>query len=645
MKITLPDGRIAELPDGMSPQDMADALNAIPPVEGPSLLSEIGTQAKKVGASLASGAGETVGGVLQLPGVISDFLAKNKPKDGGLVARAFDKPLTTGMGGFGKTVSDYWSGVDKTQGMEDGLPKSFVKGVGGALVTPIPVPAAAAAQAGRVAGANLLSGGVGAVGADLGQRFAPEGMKTGGAIAGGLVGGGLTGWLAGPKQSVARADIRRELEGVPPQQWAEARGNVDLFNNTGSTTATLADAFPGKPRITALANRASNMKGGEELAQRLSGRENDLSNLGEEFLRRLGPEVDANTVANQAGGAATSRLKHVKDRISNEVGRKLAGIQVPPEQVFDIYTSLKQFAGNAEREGVVKSFDAVADALLNPQGKPITNLQELSYAIRDLRTGLKNPLVTPPGTEILKEQAISAADRALAARFPAYKAAMADFAAETTNIRMPLKQGPIGSLADKNPLTAGQTPVSRLEGLISGNSPDTIRRTVSTLGSQLLTDGNPVDPRALARALAQQKLALGSTDPGKTVRGIQGGLRDRQMSALIKAGGTDPQTAMAPLRAADQLQNLSPANSVGGFPEMRSAQAAIRPFRTIDMMMTGRTERLTQQEISRLLANPTPAGLAQLQEIAMFDPNVRRQLTLIAAIRPGLFGGNSQEQK
>lgn len=518
------------------------------------------------------------------------------------------------------------------------LSRKGLEGIGGAFAAPVPGAMAANAFAGGVGGVT------GELGRSFGERVGPIG-ETAGQVIGGALGGGLAGFLAGPKQAVARADIRRELAGTPQQDWATARENIDLFRNTGAKTATLAEAFPGQPRITALANRAANSAGGEELGHQLSGRPADLSNLGEEFLRRLGPEVDANTVANQAGGSATSRILQEKRGASLGVTQKLAGVNVPAPEVFDIYTNLLNVAGTAERGSIRDAYTEVASKLLNPQNQPITNLQELSYAIKDLKDGMKNPLAPVKGGSAAFNQAIQAVETALATKFPAYKQAMAGFAQDQATRIQPLKQGPIGSLADKNPLTAGQTPVSRLEGLVTGNSPGTIRQTASELGSPLLTGGNPTAPDTIARALAQQRLLKGSQNPGQVMRGEQGSLQERQLAALIEAGGKPPQTAMAPLRAADQLQTLAPANSANKLPEMRSAQMAIRPFRTLDMMMTGRTERLTQQEISKLLANPTPEGLAELRKIAMFDPNLRRQLTLISALRPGLFGGNSQEQK
>lgn len=513
------------------------------------------------------------------------------------------------------------------------LSRKGLEGVGGAFSSPVPGAMVANALAGGVGGIT------GELGRSFGERAGPVG-ETAGQIVGGTLGAGLAGFAAGPKQSVAQADIRRELAGLPDNVWNQAGENVELFRRAGSRTATLADAFPGKQRITALAGKAANMKGGEMLAQRLAERPEDLQQLSEAFLRRLGPEVDANQVANSAGGAATNILLQSKRQATNAVTNQLAGVNVPPGDVFGIYSDLRNVAATAERGTIREAYDEVASRLLNQQGQPITNLQELSYAIKDLKDGMKNPLAPVKGGSAAMDQALQAVEAAFRRRFPEYRRAMEGFAQDQA-ARTEVKQGPIGTLADKNPLTAGQTPVARLEGLMTGNSPQTIRSTVSALGSPALTAGNPANPQAIATALLQQKLRKGSTNPGEAVRGTAGSLEDRKLAALLDQAGMNVDEVTVPLRAADQLQNLGPAGSVGGFPEMRSGQAVIRPFRTLDMMMTGKTERDTQREIARLLADPTPAGLARLREIAMFDPDLRRQLTLISAMRPMV--NNSQE--
>ena len=613
VQVQLPDGRVVPVEVPESPAAQQEATK--------SSLSGLKDAALSGGKSLARG---FLGGLAGLAEGAAAFNFADRmgrtPTPGREMTAGVEKMLP----------------IPKEESTFEKLSRKGLEGIGGAFAAPVPGAMAA----------NAIAGGVGGVTGELGRSFGERAGPIGevaGQVVGGALGGGLAGFLAGPKQSIGQADIRRELAGLPDDQWNTARNNVDLFTNSGSTTATLADAFPGKPRIAALAGKASNMKGGELLAQRLAGREDDLQNLGQETLRRMGPEVDANAVANSAGGAATANLLQSKRQATNAVTNQLAGVNVPAPDVFDIYTNLRNVSATAERRTIADAYDEVANRLLNQQGQPITNLQELSFAIKDLKDGMKNPLAPPRGGTAAMDQALTAVENAFRARFPEYRRAMEGFARDQA-ARTEVKQGPIGTLADKNPLTAGQTPVARLEGIMTGNSPQTIRQTVSALGSPAMTSGNPANPQSIATALAQQKLRKGSTDPGKTVRGAPGSLEARQFQALLEQAGMDVGNVTAPLRAADQLQNLGAAGAVGGFPEMRSGQAVIRPFRTLDMMMTGKTERDTQREISRLLADPTPAGLARLREIAMFDPNLRRQLTLIAALRPGLFGNTSQEQ-
>lgn len=603
VQVQLPDGRIVPV-EVLAPrgQQQAETKAALSSFE-----NAVVSGGKSLGRGFLSGLAGLAEGAAAFNNI--DRLGRT-PEPGREMTQAVEKLLP----------------IPENESTFEKLSRKGLEGIGGSFSAPVPGAMLA----------NTIAGGVGGVtgelGRSFGERVGPKG-EIAGQVLGATLGGGLAGFAFGPKQSVAQSDIRRELAGLPDQPWQQARENVGLFQRAGSRTATLADAFPGKQRITALAGKAANMKGGEALAQRLAGREDDLQQLSEAFLRRVGPEVDPNQVANSAGGAATDILLQSKRQATNAVTNQLAGVQVPVADVFDVYTNLQNVASTAERATIRDAYTEVASRLLNPQGQPITNLQELSFAIKDLKDGMKNPLAPVKGGAAAMDQAISAVENAFRTRFPTYRTAMERFARDQA-ARGEVKQGPIGTLADRNPLTAGQTPVSRLEGMVTGNSPQTIKRTVSALGSPILTGGNPANPQSIASALLQQKLRKGSTNPGADVRGAQGSLEDRKLDALLEQAGLNVDEVTVPLRAADQLQNLGPAGAVGGFPEMRTGQAMIRPFRTLDMMMTGKTERDTQREISRLLADPTPAGLAKLREIAMFDPDLRKRLSLISALRP-----------
>lgn len=519
----------------------------------------------------------------------------------------------------------------KSRGIQNPYGRAAVEGLGGG---PLMV-----GSAGRPV-AGMITSAIPPVAGEAAAQTLGEGARPWATLGTGLA----TGFFAGPKQSVAQADIRRELAGLPETDFAAANRNLQNFKDSGSTTWTAAEAFPGKGRILGLAGKANNTRGGEALAQRLRNREEDLQGLGETASARIGPAVDPNTVANQAGGAATANILQQKQMLSARLDQLFRGQRVPAPAVWQLYSQLQTAANVAERPAVAEAYRAVASRLLNQQNAPIENLQELSYAIKDLKTAAKNPMQPPVGGAAAMNNAIRDAEQGIAAISPIYRQGMAEFA-QGQQALLGVKQGPLGSLSDKNPLLAGQTPVSRMEGLLRGNSPQTVTRTAQELGSPILTSGQPVAPRDIAQALVQNKLHKGSTNPGQDLRGMPGSGAEANLTALLDAGGVNTPRVMAPLRAADDLQKLSPAGAAGGLPIPNSGQLAIRPFRTLDMMLTGKSERDTQREIARLLGgNPDPGIIQELQRIAMFNPAVRRQLSAWGALQ-GAITNPSQEQQ
>jgi len=154
-----------------------------------------------------------------------------------------------------------------------------------------------------------------------------------------------------------------------------------------------------------------------------------------------------------------------------------------------------------------------------------------------------------------------------------------------------------------------------------------------------MTGGATVSPLDIARALAQTRLKAGSTNPGATMRGLEGSPKEREFAALLSGRNADE--VLKPLAVSDKLQDLAGTNGVQGLPNMRTGQFFIRPFRTLDMMLTGRSEKATQAEIAKLLRDATPESLAKLKELAMFDPTVRRQLMLVQ----GMLGATRAGQE
>lgn len=526
------------------------------------------------------------------------------------------------------TKPNYFDDVDQSadkasreKGLQNRYGRAAVEGAAGA-------PLMGIAGAGRALTAAALPGII-AEGADAFMGGTPE--KPSWAKAPVAIGAGLlTGFGLGGKGSRAEADIREALHKTTPAQFAAAEKNSQLFRDAGIPSATVAEAFEPGSSIMTLAQRARAGSLQNPLREKTSNRAEDLAAAGDEFKRRIGPEVNPNTVANQAGGAATQIELQAKRSQQNTITANLAGRDMPVMDVADIYNNMLLAANTAPRANVGQAYRQVAKALIGQDGKLLTNLQELSYAIRDLKTGMKNPLSPTFGDPSL-DKAIGVVDQAFRRASPDYQKAMQVFAQDAAG-RLDLRQGPIGSLADKNPLVAGQTPVSRLEGLTSGNNPATIKKTAQELASPLMTNGRPAMPLDIARALAQKKLAGRSSNPGHDLRENPGSDKEAGFNALLEAGGADVARVNQPLRAADQLQAFAKPAGLDEIVKMQWWQSLIRPFRTLDMMLTAKNEHGVQMEISKILARNDPKAVAALQKLAMFDPSIRKSLSMLSAI-------------
>jgi len=487
---------------------------------------------------------------------------------------------------------------------------------------------------------GLASGWGGELGRRAGARFGPTGEIVGETL-GGLGAGGATGFALGPKQTPGQADIRRAMNGTTDAEFRAAQEAANAAQRSGSTTATAAEMFDPNSGVMALAKqiRGSNMN--NALRTRTVGRDEDIQRLSDTFQNRIGAPVDANQVANNAANAANGALGVARDARSAGIRNRLGQApDVTDRDVTGLYSDLYRSGDAQIRPAAGNAYREVAEGLVAQDGSPITNTQQLSLAIKSMRDAPRNPnsRVNNPGANISKgdfEQAVRDAESGFAGFSPDFRGAMDDFRDYSQRVMRPMESGPIGSLADRNPLNAGQTPISRLEGLVNGNSPATVEGTGRVLGNPVLTGNQQVSPADIARAIAQNKLKGAPTNPGQAVRGNAGSPMEDQFGGLLRAADLDPNHVTEPLRVADRLQPFTSAAGISEPPKMNLAQL-IRPFRTADMALTGRGIKATNEEISTLLADP--ANLPRLREIAMFDPNIRRILSARGML------GTGQEQ-
>ena len=507
--------------------------------------------------------------------------------------------------------------------------KLFRKGteaVGGGLVLGLPGLAKA-----PVAGlASLFGGGVGAeaggtAGRKLGGTDATEAI---GSVLGAIVGSGGLGMLLGPRLSAGESAINRNTQGLTPEDFTTAEKNLELFQKAGAKTATLPEAFEGRTSLLGLAENTRASKGGEALAARTAKRAGDLQELGQNFLNRVGPDRDPNAVAVEAVNKANQTKKTLGQLRTQEFGRLLEGEVLPQEQVFSLYrTMLKQARQDPNPDKRI-ALAEVAQKLLDEHrgNKPITDLQTLSLRVKNFKEN-------PPGANAATGKVIDAkyyrdavdyAEDLLKQASPKFEKANQQYALASANIDKEMSGG-FGRLADANPLTAAEPTVNRLNPLFSSGNEQAIAQTLSQLQTPGPLFGPAVKGSDVVRAWSAQKLDKGSTNPGAVIRGLEGSSAERRIAAALAESGKDSAEVLAPLRAADRLQNFKGLPGMKEPPEMSGLSAAVRPHRTADFLLTDAARTRLHEEIARLMA-PTPENLARLRELAQFDPNIRRML-------------------
>lgn len=504
-------------------------------------------------------------------------------------------------------------------------------------------------QSPKAAVFSALGGGVGAkAGGDFGSSLSPQ-LEDIGALLGGFAGGGLPALVFG-RDTSANATIGRAARTFSPDDFKKADANVDSFNRVGATTATLPELFPGNHPLLGLAEKTRGEKGGEALAARVANREADLSGLTDRFLNNIGPEVDANTVANKTSAAAEALRENLSNLKNEGFKNRIAGQQGDP-RLLETYLegSLNKRADVSQRRAPAAAYREIARALRDEKGNLITDIPTLSLELNSLgKKAQEGSLMNTGGTNISSNDLnipLSFAKKRLGQINRPFEEAMSDAAAFNKGPRMEFSESPLNALADRNPSNAYPTPASRLNKVLSGNSPAQVESVVKSLAMDPgLSPQQRVDPSMLARALMQEKLTKGSTNPGQVLRGQEGSQAESQIAALLSAGGKNPVEVMEPLRVADRLQNFKGLPGMGTPPEKQSFLGSLlRPFRSGDFLFTDRARTAHNAEIAQMLANPTKENRAILQRLAQTDPAVAAMLrTMQGTAAPILSSSKDQ---
>lgn len=491
----------------------------------------------------------------------------------------------------------------------------------------------------------MAAGGMAALGGDVGGTFAEKAglPRPVGEIPGALIAGGTTGFMLGPKLSPVEDDLSRASRGLTKEQIAEALAKQKILDRGGATSAVLADTLPPGSPLRSLTEKSRGSEMGNPLAIKTQGREADLIQLGQRTMDNIGPQVEPAKIATQLSDSANDFLLGQKGLRSTAIENRLAATPAPKQlEVFKLYRELASKAKDPKSPASVSDpYAQVAKELLNKDGSPITDPQRLSFQIKQLKARDANPMQQNTGGSqvapgFLKD-AIRYAEQRLGEIMPGFREAMGEFrdftrrGPQSTQTLGDLQNSPIRRMAEANPTLEAPTPVGKL-GILTApeNAPSTSAGIARLLSNPVMTQGRTVDPSAVVRGNLQMRLANDPTQIGNII----GGPTEQNIAAVLQAMGKNADDALAPARAAKELQgSFRGAPNIAEVARMHPLQAAIRLLRTADMTLTRAQQLKYAEEMGRILSQPAGEKVfAELQRLAQHDPAIRKQLSTLVPL-------------
>lgn len=287
----------------------------------------------RTGASLMSGLGKSVGGVLAVKELTTPPDLRDEASGSGL------NPWTKDLK---DSILKFWENVGTKYGLENPYVKSAVESIGGGLAF------------GGVGPAAVVSAGTAGLGSEAAAQLLGDNLLT--RTAGGLL-GGLAGAAGIHKLSSVRpqtgAIAREAIEGITDDQLraaqefqrrASAQGmDVDLAQALHAVGAPAAN-------ITTLRNALAQRKEGNKVQELLARQPGELSVVADTFTgRQPGQVLTREQAANNLQQAATGRVKQaynertqlweatlekVRSALQQEAKKNLAAVQArrPPAE-------------------------------------------------------------------------------------------------------------------------------------------------------------------------------------------------------------------------------------------------------------------------------------------------------------------------
>ena len=647
----------------MTPEEELVAMRRLAELEG-IISSQEPSFMEKLGTNLKTGAQKVGAGLINLPLLPSRLVeagVKKLEEKTGIKTPSFSD---IGIPSFNPFGANYFDSV-ASEADAEGKKKGFKNPYGRTAVEALP---------GIALTPGLTTAPFAAVAANIVPPLGTEAVRKGfGDVAANIAGPILalgTGMALGPRLSAPEARVAKTVRGMSPEDFALAQRNLAITREGGAQTATLADVVP-HGRLLELGNETRmNLPEGafSELANR---RPEDLLQLGRRAIEGAGTVARPEEATARAALLANNTIEQTRAGFSGQLQNSLDALPpIPQTRMNPLYDALQNYSRSPN---VTLPFDAeavrgAADALRSPNTPglavtppprlvrvtlpsgavirrtvqdPPTQLpgllerpSDISLALTEWRRA-QNPQLAAPGSKVVGERAASDATRltnaAIDAEAPGYLNAKNAYRDAMVGVVNPMERGPLGQLAgpqlgNPNRVTRGQ-----LDSVISELSPEGASGLINTLRTTDQANGPSNIGQQIASVLLQKRLNAGGTNPGQSVLGKPGFPKDENLSAILDASGINPRDVRAPLEAADLLQNFKGMPPGTNQAPNSILGALLRPFRHGDFALTKNMRDRYYQSVSEMLANPEQ-NLPRLQELAMFDPSVRRALSLVSAI-------------
>lgn len=536
-----------------------------------------------------------------------------------------------------------------------------------------------AGNVGGVAGAHGARNVVGSAGAtDPSFLQAAEGV---GSLLGGFAGQLPVNFVmsraSGLQAPLWQRDLKRAAPPLDDPAWQMAEQNANSFAGLGLNTTTVPDLFPGKNGLTALAEEVRGNKGGELLRNRVAGRGEDLAALTD--LAR-GPDVAPAEVAARAAKTSDRALDNLRGFRTTSYGGQFQqnplGAWMDPNTASEAQLALARNLASDPSRGQSRlyrdAFEQLAEAAVHPDPAIIPQPPQASVQVTPKTTSTgatikhrttvltpQPPLQVPVGkSDVLAAsgelkqvqrntnpltatggklidahatgEGYGLVNDVLKDANPNYGRAEKAYQAISDALVNPATRGPLGIMSGRAFSENAPVPTARLAGMYEGQSPQMVERTQLGL--------NRLDPgigQQIAAAIIRQKLAKGAMDVGNTLRGQPGSPAEQNLVAMVRGGGGDANELQRVMHASDQHQRYlgEPGHPS---PDVSVWSRLIRPFRAFDLALSGMGVEGARQRIAEILASGDQQGLAQLRAAAMFDPSIRRELSLAASVSPAL---------